>query len=189
MPAAWRGGQPLRPGHVWLMLAPQGASPACCVHRGVWRVVCLAALAAMDKGRAAANGWALEQRRAAEQAAAAQQPQPSQPRGPGRQQRIDEVLQPAPPTAHQQQHNAQVQQRRQVAQQQAAQQLQQQAAARLEEVKRAAVARFWELLQDFVVVQAAPAAWLPCIAPDHPFLCIDGSVEGVQVLVTAVHPG
>jgi hypothetical protein len=32
-------------------------------------------------------------------------------------------------------------------------------------VKRQAVARFWELLQDFVVLHAAPESWLTQLAP------------------------
>jgi hypothetical protein len=54
------------------------------------------------------------------------------------------------------------------------QQRQQLAAAKLEALKRQAVARFWELLQDFVVLRVAPASWLTQLAPDHPFLRVHG---------------
>jgi len=37
--------------HVWLMHAPAS------VHPGLWRVVCLAAVEAMDKGRRLLGGW------------------------------------------------------------------------------------------------------------------------------------
>jgi DNA-binding transcriptional regulator YbjK len=75
---------------------------------------------------------------------------------------------------YQQQHRAQVQQRRQQQQQQQQQEQQQAAAARLDAVKQQAVARFWELLQDFVALHVAPDTWLPELAPDHPFLRVDG---------------
>lgn len=92
------------------------------------------------------------------------------------QQRLTDVWQPAPLTPQQQQHRQQVQQRQQEAQ-----------AARLEEVKAAAVARFWELLQDFVVMQVAPPQWCLAVAPDHPFLRVTRDLAGVQVL-HAVQP-
>jgi hypothetical protein len=73
-----------------------------------------------------------------------------------------------------------VQQRQQDREQQEQQQRLQQAAAKLEEVKRQAVARFWELLQDFVVLRAAPSTWFPQLAPDHPFLRVSGDLLGVH---------
>jgi hypothetical protein len=87
------------------------------------------------------------------------------------QQRLTDVWQPAPLTPHQQQHRQQVQQRQQEAQ-----------AARLEEVKAAAVARFWELLQDFVVMKVAPPQWYLVVAPDHPLLRVTRDLAGIQVL-------
>jgi hypothetical protein len=61
------------------------------------------------------------------------------------------------------------------------------AVARLAEVQQQAVSRFWELLQDFVVLRAAPGSWLPHIAPDHPFLRVNGDSLGVHRV--AVAPG
>ena len=58
----------------------------------------------------------------------------------------------------------------------------------LAETKQAAVASFWELLQDSVVMQAVPAAWLPAVAPDHPLVRVSSGLEGVQCFV-AVQPG
>jgi hypothetical protein len=46
------------------------------------------------------------------------------------------------------------------------------------------VARFWELLQDFVALRVAPEAWLPELAPDHPFL----RVAGDRLVVHRVAP-
>jgi hypothetical protein len=74
----------------------------------------------------------------------------------------------------QRQHHEQVQQRRQAQEQLVQQQRQQLAAAKLEALKRQAVARFWELLLDFVVLRVAPASWLTQLAPDHPFLRVHG---------------
>ena len=54
------------------------------------------------------------------------------------------------------------------------QEAQQAAAARLDAVKQQAVARFWELLQDFVALHVAPESWLPELDLDHPFLRVDG---------------
>jgi exonuclease III len=77
LPHAWCV-SPLSPHHVLFMHRPPGASPATTVHRGVWRVVCLAAVNAMDVGRRAAAGQQWEARAAAaEAAAAAGQPQPA----------------------------------------------------------------------------------------------------------------
>ena len=70
------------------------------------------------------------------------------------------------------------------AQQQEQQELQQAAAARLAAVKQQAVAGFWELLQDFVALRVAPEAWLPELAPDHPFL----RVAGDRLVVHRVAP-
>ena len=84
------------------------------------------------------------------------------------------MMQPAVPTPHQQQHNQQVQQRRQ-------QQLQQEAAQRLQEAKQKAVARFWELVSDFVVMHAAPDKWVPRVAADHPFLCTEPLINHIVV--------
>ena len=164
----------LQPQHVLCMVCPVavGVQGAPAMHKGVWRVVCLAAINAMDVGRRAANKLRMQQREQAPLEAAQQQ----LPGVPVDQQRITVLLQPAPLTVHQQQHQAAVQQRQQLAAQQREQQEQLAAVARLAEVKQKAVSRFWELLQDFVALEAAPRAWLTSIAPNHPFLRVNGTV-------------
>ena len=112
----------VQPQHVLCMMCPEvvGVEGARAVHKGVWRVVCLAALNAMDVGRRAANKLGVEQREQQAELAAAQQQQAA--RVPPGQQLISSFLQPAALTPeqqqHQQQHRAQVQQRRQQQQQQ-----------------------------------------------------------------------
>ena len=99
---------------------------------------------------------------------------------PGRQQEpqlppgqllLTDLLQRAALSSEQQAHNARIQQRRQQEQQQQQQQQQELEDARmLEEVKKAAVGRFWELLIDFVQLRVAPLAWAESIPLDHPVL-------------------
>ena len=72
----------------------------------------------------------------------------------------------------------QQQQEQQLAQQQAA-------AVRLDAVKQQAVARFWELLQDFVALHVAPEAWVSELAPDHPFLRVAEDRLVVHCVVAA----
>jgi hypothetical protein len=163
--------------------AAEGVEGARALHKGVWRVVCLAAVNAMDVGRAAANNLGVEQQREQQAAAAAAQQQAA--RVPPGQQLISDLLQPAALTPARQEHQAQVQQRRQLQQQREQQDLQQAAAARLDSAKQQAVARFWELLQDFVALRVAPAAWLPELAPDHPFLRVAGDRLVVHCVVPA----
>ena len=139
--------------------APGDPSPARTLHKGVWRVVCLAAINAMDEGRRAANKIGVEEKQQQQAVAAAEQRRAATiPRG---QRLITELLQPATLTPEQQQHQAQVRQRQQVQVQHEQQQRQQAAAARLAEVQQHAVSRFWELLEDFVALSAAPKKWLP----------------------------
>jgi hypothetical protein len=52
----------LCPHHVLFMELPRGVSTACTLHKGVWRVVCLAALNAMDLGRRAACQISVQQK-------------------------------------------------------------------------------------------------------------------------------
>jgi hypothetical protein len=139
-------------------------------------VVCLAAINAMDVGRKAANFFSMQQR---QQAAVADR-QNQLPAVPADQLLVTELLEPAVPSPAQQQHQALVRQRQQDHAQHEQQQRLQQAAAKLEEVKQQAVARFWELLQDFVVLQAAPRSWYPQMAPDHPFLRVSGDLLDVH---------
>jgi hypothetical protein len=51
------------------------------------------------------------------------------------------------------------------------------------------VARFWELLQDFVVLRVAPESWLTQLAPDHPFLRVNGDMLGAHCVPPAVPGG
>jgi hypothetical protein len=156
------------------------------MHKGLWRVVCLAAINAMDGGRRAANKVGLEQRQqqrgdlAAQQAAAA----------PADQRLITTMLQPAALTAAQQQHRGQVQQRQQTQAQLVQQQQQQQAAAGLAEAKQEAVGRFWDLLQDVVALSAVPDRWCEGLPVDHPFLrVVDGAVVVHQAAIPAQQGG
>ena len=59
------------------------------------------------------------------------------------------------------------------------QRLQQEATQKLEEAKQQAVAKFWLLLTDFVIMHATPDTWVPHIAEDHPFLCRDALINHV----------
>lgn len=61
-------------------------------------------------------------------------------------------------------------QRREQRQQQLQQQRQQELDRLVQQKKKEAVARFWELLVDFVVIRAAPFAWLELVPADHPFI-------------------
>ena len=168
------------------MLCPGAGVPgARPLHEGVWRVVCLAAINAMDVGRSAANKARVEQREQAALDAAQQQ----LPAVPVNQQLITQLLQPAALTESQRQHQEQVRQRRQAQVQLVQQQRQQLAAAKLEEVKRQAVARFWELLQDFVVLRVAPESWFTQLAPDHPFLRVNGDRLAAHCVPPAVPGG
>lgn len=92
-----------------------------------------------------------------------QAPPPGQPL-------ITDVFLRAEPDEHGQQHNAHVQLQR----------VQDQAVA-LEEVKREAVAKFWELLLDFVQLQVAPKVWLERLALDHPVLQPNGNRLQIQL--------
>jgi hypothetical protein len=168
LPAAWCHRTPSTPHltmqHVWLMQPPRGTKR---VLTCVWRVVCLAAFCAMDVGRRATNRQHVLDRQHALAAAAAVGPAQPLPAG---QQLITQLLQPAPLSAEQVAHNAAVQQRRDQQQQQLQLQRQQELVQLVQDKKKEAVARFWELLVDFVVMKAAPLAWLELVPADHPFI-------------------
>jgi hypothetical protein len=155
----WFPGE-FQPQHVLCMVCPVavGVAGAPALHKGVWRVVCLAASNAMDVGRKAANKQRLEE--VAEVA-------PVVPVVPVGQRLLTDLLSPAPLTTAQQQHRQQVQQHQQEHELLQQQQAQQVAAARFQVAKQQAVGRFWELLQDFVVLSVAPRAWLPTVAPNR----------------------
>jgi hypothetical protein len=67
-----------------------------------------------------------------------------------------------------------VRQRQQLRLQQQQQQQEEAVAAQLAEVQQQAVSHFWELLEDFVALEAAPKSWFPQVPPGHPFLCVTG---------------
>jgi hypothetical protein len=121
----------------------------------------------MDVGRRATNRQHVLDRQHALAAAAAVGPAQPLPAG---QQLITQLLQPAPLSAEQVAHNAAVQQRRDQQQQQLQLQRQQELVQLVQDKKKEAVARFWELLVDFVVMKAAPLAWLELVPADHPFI-------------------
>jgi hypothetical protein len=162
----------LKPHHVLCM-----ECPAPSLHKGVWRVVCLAAVNAMALGCSASNQQGAE--RAAElrqQAAAAA----TQLAAVFPQRLITAYTQPTPLTPAQQQHNEQVRQHRQLQEQQQQQQQHLVAADHLAAVCQQAVSRFWELLHDFVALGATPRKWLPDISPSHPFLRVIDEVVSVH---------
>ena len=66
-----------------------------------------------------------------------------------------------------------IKQRRQQQELHLQQQRQHAVAQVLQEAKQQAVLRFWELLADFVAMEAAPANWRVAVPVDHPFLCSD----------------
>ena len=104
--------EPLPRAAIWL------ARPPPAVHGGVWDVVCLAAVAAMDHGR----------------------------------KRMFALSSGPPPTtplhiscAH------------------------------------SSVARFWDLLSDFVALRCAPDSWSEHLAPTHPFIAFDPAASSFRV--------
>ena len=144
---------PLALAHLWLARTPAG------LHAGIWGVVCLAAIEAMDRGRRGLAAARLRQER--QQTAA--QPQPSQQR----QLTLDAFLQlspagtaaaaepppPPPPAAEPSQ-----------------------AAAGggpppdpLTSAIRRARSTFWSLLADFEALDCIPSSWLSEVPPTHPF--------------------
>lgn len=95
----------LTPRNLWLGSSPGG------VHTGVWDVVCLAAIAAMDSGRRRMTKTILNARQ--------------------------RNAQPAPDLVH--------------------------------SASQQAVARFWDLLQDFCSISTAPLQWQEQVGEGHPF--------------------
>ncbi len=186
----WMSGV-LQPHHVLCMRCPGpvqgvGGAPGPALHKGVWRVVCLAAINAMDSGRKAANKLRLEQRRQQQAALVAQQAAAA----PVDQRLITTLLQPAALSAAQQQHRAQVQQRQQAQAQLLQQQQQQEAAGRLVAVKQKAVSQFWALLQDSVVLSVVPDSWCADVPASHPFLrVVGGTVSVHQAAIPAQQGG
>jgi FtsZ-interacting cell division protein ZipA len=167
--------------HIWLMQPPVGPNR---LHRMTWLVVCLAAINAMDKGRKAAND--LQRRLHIEQSRRAVANRPVAPPAlPDDQPAIEQFYQPAPLSDAQQQHNQVVQQHRQqrlAEQQQELEQWWQQEAVRMcSEAKQLAVAEFWKLLADFVIMHPCAVRAFESLPRDHPFLCVDDTSSFVQL--------
>lgn len=110
---------PLPRAAIWL------ARPPPAVQRGVWEVVCLAAVAAMDHGRKRMYALSL---------------------GP-------------PPTTPLHVSSA-----------------------------RSSVARFWDLLSDFVALRCAPNSWRQRLTPTHPFIAFDPATSTFRVHCPAAQP-
>ena len=136
--------------NIWLARPPPG------IHAGVWGVVCLAAVEAMDRGRRRLVAMRLQQQQVAPAAA-----------GPAYQQlTLDNFLHPAhreaaeppPPPADEQPSQARGQP-----------DLTPQAAA-----ARTARRAFWSLLADFTALGCVPEPWLHDIGPSHPFFTVEG---------------
>ena len=159
------GSTPIEQQHVWLMHPPRIDKH---LHHDVWRIVCLAALNAMYVGLKAANRDHYQQSML--QQSQAPLPPPALPIG---QRRITDWFTPAALTEDQQRHQQAMQQRQQQQQQLEDQQRQQQRQQVLQEMQQLAVARFWELLIDWVAVNQRPPRWFAQVATDHPFLSRD----------------
>ena len=55
--------------------------------------------------------------------------------------------------------------------------------------KQKAVSRFWELLQDVVVLSAVPDHWCASLPDDHPFLRVVGGAVAVHNIAAAAQQG
>ena len=104
------------------------------------------------------------------------------------QQSILHFFHPAPLTAAQQQHNLNVQQHRQQAAQQLVAQLQQRAAqqqqeavALLQQAQQMAVAEFWKLVADFVILNPCPTIAFESLPVDRPIICLTADANALQL--------
>ena len=174
-------GAPLTPRHVLLMRPPDTQSAT--VHEGVWQVVCLAAVSAMDVGRKATAKWHTQRREKQQQQ---QQRQPAAVQ-PG-QHPITAFFVVQPPSTAELQRRQQRQQQREEAERQA---FMAERRPLLADAKLSAVARCWELLADFVQVGAPPAdaGWLERdgnaqVPRQHPFIHAAGTGEVLQLDLT-----
>ena len=153
-------GQPqpaLTAADLWLARAPPG------IHAGVWGVVCLAAVEAMDCARRRLAALRLQQ----------QQAVPAAPGPRYRQPTIDGFLRPAagadaasaaadaaeppPPPAHDQLDLLPAPP----------------AASPTAAAARTARRAFWSLLADFTALGCAPRPWLAELSPTHPFFVVE----------------
>ena len=140
-------------------------------------VVSLAAINAMDCGRKRANE--LRRQWHIQQAAAATSALVNAHELPQGQSRITQFFVPAALTPAQQQHQQMVQQRRQDHQQQLQLQQAQQRQTAIDrlllQAKQQAVARFWQLLADFVILNPCPVQGFDDLLHNHPFICLNGA--------------
>ena len=173
-------GQALEACHVLLMQPPPTAPAS--IHLGVWQVVCLAALNAMDVGRASTAKWHAQRTQQQRQ-----QRQLSQqlPPDPG-QQRITAFFEQRPPSQEVLSRRQQRQQQREAAERQAFEDERQ---PLLQEAQQAAVVRFWELLADFVAAGQPPPSWLVPGGADHlgavhPFIHSAASGQASQLALS-----
>ena len=60
---------------------------------------------------------------------------------------------------------------------------------RLAIAKQKAVSRFWELLQDVVVLSAVPDNWCAGLPDDHPFLRVVGGAVSVHRITATAQQG
>jgi C4-dicarboxylate-specific signal transduction histidine kinase len=145
-------------------MQPPGGSKQ--LHKKAWMVVCIAAINAMDCGRKRANELRrqlhIQQSHSASHVASSQLPQ--------RQSTITQFFQPVPLTPAQLQHR---QHQQQLLQQQEAQQRQDDMDRMLLQATQQAVAKFWQLLSDFVILNPCPARGFATLPHDHPFICLD----------------
>lgn len=172
LPPAWctriPGSTPLHKKHMWLMQPPPGQKR---VYHAVWRIVCLAAINAFDHARKQVNLYHKQQH------ASLSQPVAQPPVLPPGQRSLDAYITRQPSQEAQQrvqQRDAQQMLERQQQQQQAFVQL-------LHDTKQQAVARFWELLADWVVLNPAPPPWCERVSSDHPFLCLDAQMGRIRL--------
>ena len=184
------GCDPILQKHIWLMQPPVGPTA---LHRMTWLVLCLAAINAMDRGRIAANVFRKRVRvqQSATASAIAAVVMPASANMPPLQQGQSSILhffQPAPLSAAQQQHNMAVQHHRQlyaqqleVQLQQTAQQQQQEAAELLQQAQQMAVAEFWKLVADFVILNPCPSVAFDSLPADHPVISKDGDTSTLRL--------
>jgi hypothetical protein len=172
LPDAWcarsHGLCPLTQQHIWLMSPPAGSRH---LHAKLWQVVSLAAINAMDCGRKAANDL---QRQLHIQQSSQLQP-PLQVQTQPNQTQITQFFQPVALSAAQQQHRQLVLQRRTIVEQQRLQQQHQAKQNMLLQAKQRAVAKFWQLLVDFVILNPCPSQGFDSIPHDHPLVCMDAN--------------
>jgi hypothetical protein len=144
-----------------------------------WLIICLAAINAMDTGRKAVNKFLQQVHIQQSQAAAAARS--VVPALPQDQPAITQFFQPQPPTVAQQQHNQLVQLHRQQRQQELEHQQDLEATRLLAETKQLAVAEFWRLVADFVILNPCAVGAFESLPRDHPFICKDATAPFVRL--------